>query len=583
MKKKRSTRLTVNLLDILIGIVCLVGTIYCLLLFWKDINQSFTKANEEPIAVIYFKKNTAQRKLLDGNIWERIKTATPIYNGDKIRTASLSEAYTIFNDCSKIDIHENTLVQIFNKENRNSIEFVSGSISVLSTDNLVNTDNRKNKESQNFQINAGNKILNFDSHTSATISISSQNSNQAIITVTSGEVFMEEIVPSAASAGTKLLSTIGLESAYKEPVTANLTTITAGSTIEFEPLSLDQKFKDILSEFAVTMPTSTYSVTLSKTKQTYVPFFWSNSKDIQLDFARDSAFADIILSKTLSSSSGRSSVSIDFAKDEQTLYWRAIPLPLSIETAKQQRQQLPQGVIFIHQPEEMLMLQPIATVFGEENAVEMEKEIQASQEKSDIQLLEIINLKDEKSEPVAETVVAETAEPVVETLVEEKPAVETPVVEKPVAEKPAAKATPAPKANSAPKAAETKPKTSSITNQTPQILGPFDGKIFTEEDFMVDDASIGFTWKSMKDADSYLLEVFDPNNKKIASHTVRSGIYYFGGSELELLSNGTFTWTIQAIQKIDGVEYKSKVNKGTFTIKIEDIESAEVDTENLLQ
>lgn len=570
MKKKRSTRLTVNLLDIFIGIVCLAGTIYCLALFWKDINVSFSKANEEPIAVIYFKKNTAQRKLIDGNIWERLKTATPIYNGDKIRTAALSEAYTIFNDCSKIDLHENTLIQVFNRKDKNSIDFVSGSISVLSTENPAAKSD--DKEDKSFQINTGSKVISFDSSTSAVISISSKNANQATITVTSGEVIMEDIIPTVDSAATKILSNIGIESAYKAPATANVTTITAGSSIEFEPLTLNQQLKDILSDFAVTMPTSTYSVTLSKTKQTYVPFFWSNTKELQIDFARDSGFQDILTTKTLSSASGRSSVSIDFAKNEQTVYWRAIPLPLSIETRSEREKEFPHGVIFINQPEEMVMLQPIATVFGEDAAAEMDKEIQANQEKSDIQLLEIINGKIEEPETEPEVVEPITEEPVKEAVVE-KPA------EKP-AEKPTAKTAekPAPKPDAPQKSA-----TSDIVNVSPSIDLVNKGQVLTEEFFMTDNPAIPFTWRNVKGAEFYILEIFDANKTKILSKKVKSSVYNLQDNELALLNNGTYTWTLTANQTVDGKEYSSKTASGTFTIKIEDIESAEVDTENLLQ
>lgn len=530
--------------------------IYCLFLFWKDINVSFSKANEDPIAVIYFKKNTAQRKLIDGNIWERIKTATPIYNGDKIRTAALSEAYTIFNDSSKIDLHENTLIQVFNKKDKNSIEFVSGSISILSTENNVESKNKKEQD-KSFQINTGNKILSFDSNTSATISISSKNSSQAVITVTSGEVFMEERIPVVETPAVNLLSNIGIESIYKVPETANLTTISAGSSYEFDTIALDQQLKEILSEFTVTMPTSTYSVTVSNTKKTFVPFFWGGTKDIQLDFAKDSAFEELLNSRTLTSTNGKASVSIDFAKDEKVIYWRAIPLPLSIETKEQQRQQFPQGVIFIHQSEEIALLEPIATVFGDEAAIQMEKQIQSRQNNANIQLLEIINPKEQEKEvPVTTETKAQTpVEPVVN---KEETKTKVP-------------------------AAEPKATAPNLVNLSPKPTKPTSNQIITEDDLFSDDPYIFFSWDGVKGSDSYLLEIFDSNNKKILRKDVKSVSYTVKNDELALFDNGEYTWKITAKTTVDGQEYKSITATSKFSISIGDIEDAEVDTENLLQ
>ena len=569
MKKKRNTRLTVSFADIFTGIICFAGMFYCLFLFWKDINISFSKANEEPIAVIYFKKNSAQRKLIDGNIWERLKTASPLYNGDKIRTAALSEAFAIFEDCSKIDLHENTLIQIFSTKNKSSIEFVSGSISVLS-------GSEQTKDNQNFEIKTGNKIISFDQNSSAIISISSQNNNQALITVTSGEVSLKDALPTPDSITTKLLSNIGIDNTISVPTTT-LQTISAGASLEFETISLNQDYEKKSSEFAVTMPSSTYSVTLSKNKQTFVPFFWANSKDIQIDFAKDSSFKEILTTKTLTSLNGRCSIGIDFAKNEKAVYWRAIPLPLSIEDRASQNLAFPQGVIFINQPEEMLLLEPMTLVFGEETAQQMEQQIQTSQTNAESKILEITN-------SPADNIQAEQK---TEQEIEEQPQAVQEVVE----EKPAAEPVPAP----APAPAKAKkqatekpaqapaPQEPALVNLATKITSPKAGAIFTEENFMVDDPYILFSWNNIKDASSYSFELFSDNGKKLLSKTIKGNSYTMKGDDLAVLDNGSYTFTITGLATANGKEYKSKETSGNFKISLEDMESTEVDTDNLLQ
>ena len=82
-------------------------------LFYKSFFRALEKFNEEPIAKITFKYKTAQRKFLDRVIWDRLQQNSPVYNGDTIHTAELSEATIWFDDGTILDLAENTMAQVF--------------------------------------------------------------------------------------------------------------------------------------------------------------------------------------------------------------------------------------------------------------------------------------------------------------------------------------------------------------------------------------------------------------------------------------------------------------------------------------
>ncbi|MCR5046989.1 MAG: hypothetical protein K6A42_10465 [Treponema sp.] len=133
MTKKRNTRLKASLADILIFVLCSLGAATALGLYYKDINSWSLKNNEVAVAKIYFKKNVVQRKFIDNDIWERVNQESPIYNGDKIRTAQDSEIHAQFEKTgTKIQLKENSLIQIFSNKKEKAIDFLSGEILLAS-------------------------------------------------------------------------------------------------------------------------------------------------------------------------------------------------------------------------------------------------------------------------------------------------------------------------------------------------------------------------------------------------------------------------------------------------------------------
>ncbi|MCL2801294.1 MAG: hypothetical protein FWD28_06010 [Treponema sp.] len=112
--------------DVIVTISCVLGFALCLFLFWNDLNMTLTRLGETQIGTISFRYNTAQRRFIDRVLWDRLRNDSPVYNGDVIRTADLSEAVIRFADGNTIELYPNTLIQIF----LDKIEFSLGGLVV---------------------------------------------------------------------------------------------------------------------------------------------------------------------------------------------------------------------------------------------------------------------------------------------------------------------------------------------------------------------------------------------------------------------------------------------------------------------
>ena len=125
--------------DVLFTLICLAGAAGGLFLFWWDINQVMLKSSEQPIGVLSYKRNAVQRRFGDRNLWNQLPLETPVYNGDLIRTAELSDAAITFYTGDKIALSENSLINIrYNKKTSVSrIELASGEISVISQSGTI--------------------------------------------------------------------------------------------------------------------------------------------------------------------------------------------------------------------------------------------------------------------------------------------------------------------------------------------------------------------------------------------------------------------------------------------------------------
>jgi hypothetical protein len=109
-------------------VFCTAGILLSLNLFRLDLFRTLTRQAEQPVGTITFKYKAAQRRFVDRVLWDRLRRESPVYDGDFIRTADLSEA-TITFAWGVIDLEENSLIQIHGNGQGARIEIDSGSLS----------------------------------------------------------------------------------------------------------------------------------------------------------------------------------------------------------------------------------------------------------------------------------------------------------------------------------------------------------------------------------------------------------------------------------------------------------------------
>jgi len=129
-KQNKASKNKLRTVDIVVIILCLTGTIVSLNLFWMDLFQTVRNRNAVPLGLISFKYNTAQRRLSDRVLWDRLRRQSPVYNGDTIRTADLSEATIRFAGGREINLTENTLIRITMRDGMTEIDLSDGELSL---------------------------------------------------------------------------------------------------------------------------------------------------------------------------------------------------------------------------------------------------------------------------------------------------------------------------------------------------------------------------------------------------------------------------------------------------------------------
>ena len=221
--KKKSTTYRLNKVDYAIFIIFSIAAAVMLFLFYRDLNSFTIKQSEEPVAKIYFKRNTAQRKFIDNDIWEVLTNSSDIYDGDRIRTSKNSEAYTEFNDSGiQIQLREKSMVQIFKNKKERSVDFIGGEIFVTTTkpDEKIVIHSGKNEISIG-QVSEVKIVMPEVSEAVAAGEVEAEES-PVVIEVLSGQVEVKE-EPAPIKAKT--------EKTEPEPIV-----VAAGETVTIEPV-----------------------------------------------------------------------------------------------------------------------------------------------------------------------------------------------------------------------------------------------------------------------------------------------------------------------------------------------------------
>jgi phage tail protein X len=124
------------ILDVLVVVFFLSTAAISLQLFRLDLFRTLDARDEEPAGIIIIKNNIVQRRYADRTIWDRLSVDSPVYSGDLIRVADLSNA-TIDLDENKIGLNENTIIlieQSMGEKGSFQIELKEGNLNVTSTD-----------------------------------------------------------------------------------------------------------------------------------------------------------------------------------------------------------------------------------------------------------------------------------------------------------------------------------------------------------------------------------------------------------------------------------------------------------------
>jgi hypothetical protein len=128
-RKNTNSRRTLRAADGAVTLLCLLGAFFSFWLFWRDLNRAIHQ-NQAPVGTITFKQRAAQRRGADRVLWDRLRRESPVYDGDFIRTAELSDATVTLHGGQKFSLSENSLIRIRTVEGRTVINLSSGDISV---------------------------------------------------------------------------------------------------------------------------------------------------------------------------------------------------------------------------------------------------------------------------------------------------------------------------------------------------------------------------------------------------------------------------------------------------------------------
>ena len=113
-------------------------------LYVKDVHHSSVRTDKDEVATISFKYRIAQRKYADRVVWEPLSNNSPLYDGDTIRTADLSEAKINFANNVSVEVGENTMFRIAYSSD--------GQLRVMVDDGNIAIDTTASQESIELQM-----------------------------------------------------------------------------------------------------------------------------------------------------------------------------------------------------------------------------------------------------------------------------------------------------------------------------------------------------------------------------------------------------------------------------------------------
>jgi hypothetical protein len=194
-QKERKNESRFRFRDLFIVALCLSITAYSINLFRNDLYQTINLQNVKPVGTITVKNNTVQRRIADRVLWDRLRVESPVYLGDIIRVAELSEA-TLNIEEQQIDIEENTLIRILLSPDG------SGALQIELTEGRLAYSNLNAAEVGGLQLNLIGRVIETGA---GTVLTAAAGKDGIALQVTEGTaVFMEEGASREISSGTMI-------------------------------------------------------------------------------------------------------------------------------------------------------------------------------------------------------------------------------------------------------------------------------------------------------------------------------------------------------------------------------------------
>ena len=262
-KKKRKLRVS----DFLLVVVCLSVCAVSLWFFWKDLNSSSTRTDADAIATIHFKRKVSQRKFDDRVVWERLQQDSALYDKDTIRTSEGAEAVILFDDGTKVDLTENTMIQIaLEKDGSVNLAVGGGNVEVdttasssesvklsMSDGSSVNLEkgsritaatSSDTGAGSNFTVKDGNAVVSNATGQSQKIS-----NGQAVSVEKNGELTRQNITVTSISKNLRVYKTDENVEPVKLSWQAVSDTSNAAAAVVKVEVSTDKDFTNIVEEY----------------------------------------------------------------------------------------------------------------------------------------------------------------------------------------------------------------------------------------------------------------------------------------------------------------------------------------------
>ena len=295
MQQKRKRKLQVN--DFLLVVVCLSICAVSLWFFWKDLNSSSTRTDIDSIATIHFKRKVSQRKFDDRVVWERLQQDSALYDRDTIRTSDGAEAVILFEDGTKVDLTENTMIQIaLEKDGSVKLNVDDGNIEVDTTASGSESVKLSMSDGSSVNLEKGSRITaSTSSDTDAGSNFTVEDGNAVVSNITgqsqkisngeaisvekNGELTLQSITVTSISKNLRVYKTDENVEPVKLTWQVVSDTSNATETIVKVEVSTDKDFSNILEEYTAEGSDSLDVISETEDEKLYWRVYKENEED----------------------------------------------------------------------------------------------------------------------------------------------------------------------------------------------------------------------------------------------------------------------------------------------------------------